>query len=366
MYVDLKKLKAKRSTKSFIKELVSTSTAYPLKFFEYIIAKVIFVDNFIIYHIQNQIGSNMNSRNLIAFCLLIFLSACKQDTTSTDTASASNEISSFQKAIEMLKSEPGKASAENYIIQARKELATVTDDAKEMDLLVKGLKVSEEYKMGPTAIGFLMPLVKDFPNNPLYEEHFAKLASALHDIGKNIPGGILVNAYETNFPTGKYLDMLKSKQKEEIKDLDAYIAKLADNVFIDPDKFGINKISAQKYVDACEAHAIGLPNNEMSPEYLYRAAEMARTLRTYPKALSIFDWIEEKYPNYEKAASSVFLKGFMLENELNNKEAAREVYNEFLTKYPKNELADDVKFLLDNIDKTPEEIMKMIDEKSKK
>jgi tetratricopeptide (TPR) repeat protein len=305
----------------------------------------------------------MNVRNLIAICFLIIISSCKQDgATTTNTT----EISTFQKAIERLNSEPGKASAENYVEEVRKELATVEDDAKELDLLIKGLKVTEEYKMGPAAIGFLMHLVKDFPYHPQYEEYYAKLASALLDIGKNIPGDILVNTYATTFPTGQYLDKLSTKQSEKISDLEKHIEKLAKNVFVDPDKYGINKTAAQDYVDACEAYAIGLPKSEMSPEYLYRAAEMARTLKTYPKALSIFDWIEEKYPNYEKTPTTVFLKGFMLENELNNKEAARETYNQFLKNYPNNDLVDDVTFLLDNIDKTDEEIMKMIDAKSKK
>ncbi len=302
----------------------------------------------------------MNSRYLIAFCLILILSSCKQDGSAPDT----NEISTFQQAMEKLKSEPGKESAQNFILEVRKELANATDKDKKMDFLLKGLNVAEEYKMGPTAIGFLMPLVKEFPSNPLYEDHMAKLASALHDIGKDIPGGILAKAYESIFPTGKYLDILKSKQKEEINDVDEYIKKMAENVFVDPDKFGINKLSAQKYVDACEAYTIGFPNEKMAPEYLYRAAEMARTLKTYPKALSIFDWIEEKYPNFEKTPTTVFLKGFMLENELNNKEAAREVYNRFLKNYPKSDLVDDVTFLLENIDKTDEEIMKMIDKKA--
>lgn len=304
----------------------------------------------------------MNSRNLIAFCIILILSSCKQDTTGPEVS----DISTFQMAMDKLKTEPGKAAAQNFVLEVRKELSKETDKTKEMDLLLKGLTVAEEYKMGPTAIGFLMPLVKEFPSNPQYEDHFAKLTSALMDIGKDIPGGILATAYESKYPTGKYLANLKGKQKEEIKDTDAYIEKMANQVFINPDKFGINKLSAQKYVDACEAYAIGYPDNEMAPEYLYRAAEMARTLKTYPKALSIFDWIEEKYPSFEKTPTTVFLKGFMLENELNNKEAAREVYNRFLTNYPKSDLVDDVKFLLDNIDKTDEEIMKMIDEKSTK
>jgi len=306
----------------------------------------------------------MNSRNLIAFCLILLLSSCKQDSATPETNT--NTLSSFQMAMDKLKNEPVKASAQNFVMELRKELAKTEDKEKAFDLLLKGLKVAEEYKMGKVAISFLMPLVKDYPNNPQYEDHYAKLASALNDIGKGVPGSILVHTYKKTFPDGKYLEKLKLKQEQEIKDLDVYIKKLATNVFEDPDKYGVNKLSAQKYVDACEAYAIGLPNDENSPTYLYRAAEIARTLKTYQKALSIFDWIEEKYPEYEKTPTIVFLKGFMLENELKNKEAAKEVYNSFLTKYPNSDLVDDVNFLLENIDKSDEEIMKMIDEKSGK
>ncbi|MDF1699287.1 MAG: hypothetical protein P1U56_25755 [Saprospiraceae bacterium] len=302
----------------------------------------------------------MSLRNLVAILLVLVLFSCKEE----QKVQTTDDVSSFQSAMEKLQTEPGKASAQNFILEVRKKLASETSQDAKLDLLLKGLNVAEEYKMGPTAIGFLMPLVKEYSTIPQFEEHFAKLASALNDIGKTIPGGILVQAYETNFPSGKYLDKLKAKQKEDISDMNQYITTLAENVFVEPDKFGINRVSAQKYVDACEAFAIGFPQDTMAAEYLYRAAEMARTIKTYPKALSIFDWIEEKYPNFEKTPTTVFLKGFMLENELNNKEAAREIYNRFLENYPKDDLADDVKFLLENIDKSDEEIMKMIDQKS--
>ena len=103
-----------------------------------------------------------------------------------------------------------KASAQNFILELRKELSKENDEETKLDLLIKGLNVAEEYKMGPTAIGFLMPLVKEYSSIPQYEDNFAKLASALNDIGKTIPGGILVEAYEDRFPTGKYLENLKS------------------------------------------------------------------------------------------------------------------------------------------------------------
>ena len=211
-----------------------------------------------------------------------------------------------------------------------------------------------------------MPLLKDYPEDAKKEEYLAKLASALQDVGKRIPGDVLTKAYLDQYPSGKFKASLEAKRKEEIKDIEGYLKGMAEQIFVDPDKFGINRLSAQKYVDACEAYALGYSDSDQAPVFLYRAAEMARTLKTYPKALNIYNWIESKYPNYEKAPTTMFLKGFMLENELNQKSEAKKVYQDFLKKYPTNDLQDDVKFLLDNIDKSDEEIMKLIDEGSKK
>jgi hypothetical protein len=53
----------------------------------------------------------------------------------------------------------------------------------------------------------------------------------------------------------------------------------------------------------------------------------------------------------------LFLKGFALENEFYRTEDARKTYESFLTKYPQDSLADDVKMLLQNLGKRPEEII---------
>lgn len=290
---------------------------------------------------------------------LLFFS-CKTDTTTVKNDSSSAE---YTAALENLNTKPGKESASNYIKAVRAAIASSDDALKTKDYLMKGLSIAEEYKMGPTAIGFLMPLLKSYPNAPKKEEYMAKLASALSDIGKKIPSDVLIDAYVNQYPNGQYSDLLLKKQTEKIENVDTFLVNLAKNIFVKPDKFGINRLAAQKYVDACEAYALGNKDSGMAPEYLYRAAEMARTLKTYPKALNIYDWIEDEYPKYEKSATTMFLKGFMLENELNDKESARKVYQEFVSKFPNSELQDDVKFLLDNIDKSDEEIMKIIEKK---
>ncbi len=300
-------------------------------------------------------------KNIIFTLLAVFfLFSCKTDTTNTDNSIVSSEYSA---ALESLNTNPGKESALNYLKAVRNAIAKSEDQAKTKEYLDKGLSVAEEYSMGPAAIGFLMPLLKSYPDAPKKEEYTAKLASALSDIGKKIPGDVLIDAYMNQYPNGKYTDVLVKKQTTKIENIDTFLVNLAKDIFVNPDKFGINRLAAQKYVDACEAYALGNKNSAMAPEYLYRAAEMARTLKTYPKALNIYDWIESEYPKYEKSATTMFLKGFMLENELNDKESARKVYQKFVKRFPESELQDDVKFLLDNIDKSDEEIMKLIEKK---
>ncbi len=300
-------------------------------------------------------------KNTLFFLLASFLLfSCKQDAAKTITTGFSAE---YTAALDKLNATPDKTTANNYLKELRSELATSVDKKNTKELLIKGLTVSETHKMGATAIGFLMPLLKEYPASPKKEEYMAKLASALSDIGKKIPGDVLIDSYMSQYPNGQYKELLNGKQNDKFENIDTFIVRLAEQIFVNPDKFGINRLNAQKYVDACEAYALGNSDSGMAPEYLYRAAEMARTLKTYPKALSIYDWIEDKYPNYEKAATTMFLKGFMLENELNDKESARKVYQSFVTKFPKSDLQDDVQFLLDNIDKTDEEIMKLIEKK---
>ncbi|MEE9439383.1 MAG: hypothetical protein V3V14_10315 [Saprospiraceae bacterium] len=302
---------------------------------------------------------------ILALSFLFLLSSCKQETTSVDTAQVNNTTNnSYQIALSAITSDPNKTTIQKFMAETRKALSMTTDKAEIEKYLSKGLEVAETNKMGSSAIGFLMALLKEYPKTNT-ATNIAKLASALQDVGQTIPGDILIESYLSKYPNGEFAETLQKKQKNKIADFDKYIKGLAEKVFVDPDKHGINKIATQQYVDACEAYVMGNPTSEKAPEYLYRASEMARTLKTYPKALSIYDWIESKYPNYAKTPTVVFLKGFMLENEMNNKEMARVVYQDFLKKYSSSPLVDDVKFLLDNIDKSDEEIMKIIESNKK-
>ena len=99
-------------------------------------------------------------KNILFLLLATFLLfSCKQDGANTHNAGLSAE---YTTALDKLSTEPGKASAVNYLKEVRKAIAESDDEVKIKDYLMKGLSVAEEYKMGATAIGFLMPLLRNY------------------------------------------------------------------------------------------------------------------------------------------------------------------------------------------------------------
>ena len=59
----------------------------------------------------------------------------------------------------------------------------------------------------------------------------------------------------------------------------------------------------------------------------------------------------------------MFLKGFIIENNIKDDSLALKVYQDFRAKYPEHNLADDAQFLIENIGKSDEEILQMIENK---
>lgn len=123
--------------------------------------------------------------------------------------------------------------------------------------------------------------------------------------------------------------------------------------------------AAMGTVRAYEKYAETKADDPKTPEYLFKAAEIQRSLKNYKKAISNYETIQANFPDYDKTPHSVFLLGFIYENDLKDNEKAKAMYEQFLEKYPEHELADDVQFSLDNLGISPEEIIKRFEEKNK-
>lgn len=297
----------------------------------------------------------MNYKISFFLVLLLAFVACNNESKKE----ANNTISTLEKAVEKAPNGENisKLLAEYNKVILNKE--THRDDLKET--LDKAYKVTTDQNWEKEMIGFTSSYLKEFPADPGNEEKLVRLIKAMVDRNQKVTVNALKVSFLEAYPESVYRDSLRSTLDSSIVSSENYLDALADRIGDEGSPSGLNIINAREYVNATEAMALVLPTKLQTPNHLFFAAEVSRNIKTFDKTLYLYDWIIDKYPQYERAPSALFLKGFILENELHNQDKAREVYREFLEKYPSHDLADDVQFLYDNLGKSNEEILEMIE-----
>lgn len=143
-----------------------------------------------------------------------------------------------------------------------------------------------------------------------------------------------------------------------IDEVKAAITKAETELYgSDKNNLEFDKTKAQYLVDTYGVFTGKFSDDPETANYLFKTAEVLRSLRKFNEAVGVYSKISKNFPDYEKAPHSLFLEGFSYENDLNDLEKAKVRYQDFIKKYPKHELADDVQFSLDNLGKSPEEII---------
>lgn len=135
----------------------------------------------------------------------------------------------------------------------------------------------------------------------------------------------------------------KEKALANIKTLEAN-----DSIF-SPEQ--IEKVKAA-YIDFASKY----PDDELAPEFLFKAGQRCNATANHEQALALFQQVIDKYPKHKIAEEALFLQGYIYENSLQDMSRAKTVYVKFVEKYPNSELAEDAKFSIENLGKTPEQI----------
>jgi len=290
------------------------------------------------------------------------MASCKND----GSATVDDKLGSLESA---LIADPSADNVKAYIENAKTFIAENKENkATIKPVLQKAANISLEHNQPFSAISFLMPLIKDYPAGKNNSKNILELAKLMQKVKKNHVAITLYKSYLQNNNSTKdtALDQLVSTTSGSAE---AYVDTIMVSIFEDPNEFGLNKDNALKFVDVAEAYALANPSKLMDPkdpnsfqaaQYLYKAAEVSRSIRTFPKTLTIYDWLIDTYPKYEKTPTVVFLKGFLLDNELKNLDLAKQSYEVFIERYPEHELASHVKFLIENLGKSDEEILDLI------
>lgn len=286
--------------------------------------------------------------------LAVLLGSCKNE-SNTQSDSKLDQLAST------ITTDASPDNIKAYLEEAKAFITTNKDDRPLIKpVLEKAAKISVDYNQPFSAISFLMPLIKDYPANSTNSGNILELAKLMQKVKKDHVAITLYKSYTAKNDGSSKEPSLDQLVATEVGTAEAYVDTIMVNIFKDPNEFGLNKDNSLKFVDAAEAYALANPNSEQSAQYLYKAAEVSRSIRTFPKTLTIYDWMIDDYPDYEKTPTVVFLKGFLLDNEMGKLDLAKQSYETFIDRYPEHELASHVKFLIENLGKSDEEILELI------
>jgi TolA-binding protein len=136
----------------------------------------------------------------------------------------------------------------------------------------------------------------------------------------------------------------KEKAIEQIKELEA-----GDSIF-NPEQ--IEKVK-NAYIDFANQY----PNDEMSPEYLFKAGQRCNVTAEHEKAIQLFQQVIDQYPKHHMAEEALFLQAYIYENSMQDYAKAKSTYTSFLELYPNSELVEDATYSIQNLGKTPEQIL---------
>ncbi len=164
------------------------------------------------------------------------------------------------------------------------------------------------------------------------------------------------------FPNTDAARIAAGKLPDSIPSLTKRISQMQDKIY-DPTKLMADPALVSSYLRSSIAYAALLPKDAATEQILYKAAENAYYTQQFEQALTLYQWFETAFPLSIKASQALFMRAFIYDENLQQYEKAGQLYQAFLQKYPSDEFADDAATLLENLGKTPEEMIQMLEDR---
>lgn len=297
--------------------------------------------------------------------LIVSILACKSSETDKkqSTSSATDLV---KNAYTSYAASPSKEAAAKYIATVTAEFGKNPQAPANKANFSEAIRVAHQEKLTGAHVSLLSTYIKKYPNAKDHNERVESLIDIMNSTGKMDAANSLKMAYIYKDPESALANQFKSEFPNMPATAEDYIQSKGKAIFEATKPSEISSKAAFEYVDGVEAFVMVNPKNSLAPTYLARAAEVAKATGTYRKAIAIYDWIIEQYPNDRQAPLSLFLKALVFEENLNNIDQARVIYETFLQEYPSHPFADDAKFSLDNLGKTDAEIQAYLEELQRK
>jgi outer membrane protein assembly factor BamD (BamD/ComL family) len=128
---------------------------------------------------------------------------------------------------------------------------------------------------------------------------------------------------------------------------------------------GFDKVKADSLLSAYESFIKHFPEDSVTVKFFFKAANLCMNMGDGAKAIDLFGQFIEKYPENPKAAVSLFFIAYIYENQIKNLDKAKEIYMQFIEKYPESDFTNDARIALQNLGKSPEQMVREFEEKRK-
>ena len=115
---------------------------------------------------------------------------------------------------------------------------------------------------------------------------------------------------------------------------------------------------AKEIIALYTRYATEFADDTISASYLFKAGDISSKINETHQAIELFGRMIEKYPDHASTPYALFLQGFIYENQMGDPMKAKPYYEAFLKKYPDHPIAGDVSFSLENLGKTPEQLIR--------
>ncbi len=99
------------------------------------------------------------------------------------------------------------------------------------------------------------------------------------------------------------------------------------------------------------------PVDQRCAKYMFMGARAASGLGNYEKSTHMMETIKKVYGNYDQLAEVYFLYAFILDEELNRKDDAKDAYMELVNKFPDDPLSAQAEVLLEQLYMSDEELI---------
>lgn len=121
----------------------------------------------------------------------------------------------------------------------------------------------------------------------------------------------------------------------------------------------LNNEVATELVAAYTDYANKNVDDEKSPDYLFKALELAVNMKDSNTSLDILSRMENNYASYEKTPTAIFMVASLVcEDILGDYGRAKGMYEKIIQKYPDCEWVSTAEQAIKNLGKTPEELIR--------